>query len=97
MTNETKAPVDVLAVMDAMVLSAQRLAAGEPVTSCEATVEVARQTRAAIAELIEADREYDAAWAVEWGEGGAAPKTVSDRRIAAGKRRAAALANVGGA
>ncbi|WP_164162800.1 hypothetical protein U2S91_04370 [Stenotrophomonas maltophilia] len=46
------APVDVLAVMDAMVLSAERLAAGEAVTSCGATVEVARRTRAAVAELL---------------------------------------------
>ncbi|HDS1654962.1 TPA: hypothetical protein QEL76_002922 [Stenotrophomonas maltophilia] len=46
------APVNVPAVMDAMVLSAERLAAGEAVTSCAATVEVARTTRAAVAELI---------------------------------------------
>jgi|GEM_PF-2122188 len=48
------APVDVLAVLDAMTLSAERLAAGEAVTSCAATVEVAKCTRAAVAELIEA-------------------------------------------
>ncbi|AEM51105.1 hypothetical protein [Stenotrophomonas maltophilia] len=35
-----------------MVLSAERLAAGEAVTSCAATVEVARRTRAAAADLI---------------------------------------------
>ncbi|HGM6931294.1 hypothetical protein ACODUN_14515 [Stenotrophomonas riyadhensis] len=50
------APVDVLAVMDAMVLSAERLAAGEAVTSCAATVEVARRTRAAVAELMDEAR-----------------------------------------
>lgn len=42
--------VDVLAVLDAMVVSAERLNAGEPVTSCAATVEVAKRTRAAVTE-----------------------------------------------
>jgi len=42
-----------LAVMDAVIVSAERLAAGEAVTSDAATVEVARATRAAIAEIIE--------------------------------------------
>lgn len=57
------APVDVLAVMDAMTLSAERLTAGEAVTSCAATLEVAKRTRAAVAELIEADKDYDDALA----------------------------------
>lgn len=46
------APVDVLAVLDAMTLSAERLAAGESVTSCAATVEVAKCTRDAVADLL---------------------------------------------
>jgi hypothetical protein len=79
------APVDALAVMD------------QATRDCR---DVGLQAQlhdafAAIVELIAADEEYDAAWAVEWGEGGAAPKHVSDRRIAARERRAAALAAVG--
>lgn len=58
MSAQKKAGVSALAVMDAMVLSAERLAAGEVVTSCAATVEVARQTRAAVAELIEIVEKY---------------------------------------
>ena len=47
-------PVDVLAVMDALVESTARVAAGGTVTADPHTVEVAKRTRAAIAELIEA-------------------------------------------
>ena len=47
------APLDVLAVMDALVESSARVAAGGTVTADPYTVEVAKRTRAAIAELIE--------------------------------------------
>lgn len=54
------ATVDVLAVMDALVESTARVAAGGTVTADPHTVEVAKRTRAAIAELIEAAREASA-------------------------------------
>lgn len=54
------APVDVLAVMDALVESTARVAAGGTVTADPHTVEVAKRIRAAIAELIEAAREGSA-------------------------------------
>ena len=97
------APVDVLAVLDAMVLSAERLAAGEAVTACAATVDVARQTRAAVAELIEAHREYDEAKEehdarASFDETGiSVPRAVYERMEAATARLAAALSRVGGA
>jgi len=50
------APVDVLAVLDALIESTVRLANGEPVTGDAATVALAERTRAAVAELIEADK-----------------------------------------
>lgn len=50
------APVNVLAVLDALIESTVRLANGEPVTADAATVALAERTRAAVAELIEADK-----------------------------------------
>lgn len=44
--------IDVLAVMNAVIVSAERIANGEPVTSCAATVEVARNARAAVTALM---------------------------------------------
>ena len=96
-------PVDVLAVMDALVESTARLAAGGTVTADPHTVEVAKRTRAAIAELIEADKAYDTArsrydHAFRDGPHG----NLDEQRDAqhmlreAKKRRAAALARVGG-
>lgn len=54
-------PTPVLAVMDALVESTARVAEGGTVTADAHTVEVAKRTRAAVAELIEADVEFDAA------------------------------------
>ena len=61
-------------------------------------LEAMTEARAAVAELVEADREYDAARlamnsAMTWGESEAA----WDRSLAAFNRRAAALAKFGGA
>lgn len=50
------APVDVLAVLDALIESTVRLANGERVIADAATVALAERTRAAVAELIEADK-----------------------------------------
>ncbi|MCF3643314.1 hypothetical protein LXM94_25505 [Rhizobium sp. TRM95111] len=57
------------------------------------------EVRAAVAELLAADKEFDEAMDAEHansGRGGPAPKATSDRRIASRARRAAALARCGG-
>lgn len=74
--------VDVLAVMDAMTLSAERLAAGEPVTSCAATVEVAKRTRAAVVELMaEFDKAASALQAIAALGFDSTDKEVSDEAL----------------
>lgn len=85
---ETK--VDVLAVMDALVESSARVAAGGTVTADPHTVEVAKRTRAAIAELIEAANRAHMALI---GYLPAHRNAVTDEAIA---KVSAALARVGG-
>lgn len=106
------APVDVLAVMDAAIAAAHsRLKDAQTEGTVAASafrssqLDGILQARAAIAELIEADREFDAAHH-DWEHVTAHdPQETSDedwRRIAdrfeaATMRRIAALARVGGA
>jgi len=82
-----KEQIDVLAVIDDLVSFEERMAEAEPRANHEA-----REALAAVAELIEADREYDAAGR-EWDY--YKPYESYQRKEAAHRRRAAALANIG--
>lgn len=77
------APVDVLAVLDALC---ERAASGDPAEYREVN-----SLRDAVTELIEADKEYDEAWRDMAGR-----THTALRREKAGLRRAAALARVKG-
>lgn len=88
--NARPEPVDVLAVMDALVESTARLAAGGTVTADPHTVEVAKRTRAAIAKLIEAATEVDR---LSRGIGDWSDEKNVERAVL---RQRAALARVGG-
>ena len=101
-TNETK--VDVLAVIDAATVFLQRpfLARNDELWRAEESL---RKARAAVAELIEADREYDEANS-DWEEVTSRDpaetddetwRLVSDRFEAAVMRRMNALDRIGGA
>lgn len=104
-TNETK--VDVLAVMDAAASRSQERAAsiGGDSWIHQQSADAMRQARAAVAELIEADREYDEANS-DWEEVTSIDpaetddetwRLVSDRFEAAIMRRMNALYRIGGA
>ena len=94
-TNEQK-PVDVLAVIDAernLVVAASAISGLNAIPAHDAM-------RAAVAELIEADKEYDAACEASRGSAFASSEVreaAQARWRAAKARRAAALARVGGA
>ncbi len=95
--------VDVLAVMDARILKAFARDTGpfrvnkDSATELAAALAAVIEARAAVAELIEADKEYDEAYN-GLSDNKAGPLTQRTRRMdAAEKRRAAALARVGGA
>lgn len=93
------APVDVLAVYDRLLREVP-MGAGHMQNIVAA--------RAAIAELIEADKEYNAAKHAhtciahetykvgEWGDHDERMRAASQRLLLAGERRRAALARVGG-
>lgn len=89
--------IDVLDVMQRASLRLAELSQG-----CKTATEAALQeARSAMAELIEADREYDAArLEYQRARRGMLPHEGADEKIrflAADARRAAALARVGGA
>ena len=98
------APVDVLAVLDATILAAEADARMYKLDDAAKAVAVFKATRAAVAELIEADKEYDEArrwWDqgcyVGWdGVSDETRKTTAERFEAALYRRFAALARVQG-
>lgn len=100
------APVDVLAVMEreARVANAYRRESGADLLAADAAQE-AEEARAAVAELIEADKEYDKASRhfddgrfSDWdGISDESRMAIAERFEAAAVRRAAALARVGGA
>lgn len=107
----SRAPVDVLAVMDADAEAANDCRVfHDGMDERQAAVYAAesREARAAVAELVEADREYDAA-KVAWDNAPGAAQGIGecDARDGSGpefvcfmsatRRRAAALAKFGGA
>lgn len=86
-------PVDVLAVMDRQL----EFTVASDYSGASDDHRDLLAARAAVAELIEADRDFDAA-ELELGNAKYGPYTKRlSRYTAAEKRRAAALANVGGA
>lgn len=88
------AKVDVLEDLQSALREGESLAFGLP-RSME-KIKSGKEAIAAVAELIAADREYDAAMAVSSDPRKPAPKEVVNRRYAARERRAAALAAVTG-
>lgn len=102
-TDTSEHPVDVLAVMDEAQCDAENTYGHDS----QQVVEL-NAARAAVAELIEADKEYDAAKHAhasiahesykvgEWNEHDERLRVASQRLLLAGERRRAALARVGG-
>ncbi len=90
-TDNKTAPVDVLAEMQQAYDTLKALAFASEMTADHVQAEAMLEARAAVAELIEANEEYDEAWRDMAGR-----THTASRREKAGLRRAAALARVKG-